>query len=116
MKYKLLCSGVLLVGIFISSVSQVLLKKASQKKYESRIKEYANPLVIMAYFMYFATSFLTVIAYRGIPLSMGSILGATSYIYVTIFGVKLFGEKINRRKVLALLMIISGIVIYSVFS
>lgn len=53
------------------------------KQYESKIKEYMNPLVIIAYIMFVGTTFLSIIAYKGIPLSMGPILEATSYIYVT---------------------------------
>ena len=44
---------------------------------------------------------------------MGPVLEATSYIYVTFFGVVIFGEKLNRRKLFALLLIVTGIVIYS---
>ena len=43
-------------------------------------------MVIFAHAMFVGTTFLSIIAYRGIPLSMGPILEATSYIYVTIFG------------------------------
>lgn len=110
---SVLYSIVLLVGVFISAVSQVLLKKASMKHYESTVKEYLNPLVVLAYSMFFGTTFLSIIAYKGIPLSMGPVLEATGYIYVTIFGVKIFGEKMNRKKLVGLFLIISGIIIYS---
>ena len=45
-KIKYAC--VLLLGVFISAISQVMLKKASQKKYASVMQEYLNPLVIFA--------------------------------------------------------------------
>ena len=45
---------------------------------------------------------------------MGPILEATSYIYVTIFGVVIFKEKMNLKKVVALGMIIVGIVVYAI--
>ena len=45
---------------------------------------------------------------------MGPVLEATSYIYVTFFGVKIFGEKINKKKIMSLVLIIGGIVVYSV--
>lgn len=108
-----LYSMVLLIGVFISAISQVLLKKAALKHYDNIIQEYLNPRVIIAYAMFVGTTFLSIIAYRGIPLSMGPILEASSYIYVTVFGVKIFKEKINKRKVIALIFILSGILIYS---
>ena len=84
------------------------------KKHDSVIKEYLNPLVIFAYVLFVGTTFLSIIAYRGIPLSMGPILEATSYIYVTIFGVTIFKEKINLQKIIALGLIIGGIVVYAI--
>lgn len=109
------CAGLLLTGVFISAVSQVMLKKASMKKYDSAIKEYLNPLVIFAYVLFVGTTFLSILAYRGIPLSLGPVLEATSYIYVTFFGVVVFKEKLTKRKVLALGCVLCGIVIYAVF-
>ena len=104
---------VLLLGVFISAISQVMLKKASQKKYASVMQEYLNPLVIFAYVIFVGTTFMSIIAYKGIPLSMGPILEATIYIYVTFFGVKIFKEKMSKKKYMALALIILGIIIYS---
>lgn len=108
-------AGLLLLGVFVSAISQVLLKKAASKTYDSWLKEYLNPLVIVAYVLFFGTTLLSILAYRGIPLSMGPILEATSYVYVTFFGVKIFHEKMNAKKWIALALIICGIVIYAVF-
>ena len=108
------CAFMLLLGTFISSISQVMLKKAADKHYESAIKEYMNPLVIGAYTIFIISTFLSILAYKGIPLSMGPILEATGYFYVTFFGVKIFKEKLNSKKIIALALIVAGIVIYSV--
>lgn len=105
---------VLLFGVFISAVSQVLLKKSALKQYESRIREYLNFPVIAAYSIFVIATLLSIVAYRGIPLSMGPLLETTSYVYVTIFGVRLFNEKINRKKIIALCCIIGGILFYSI--
>ena len=72
-----------------------MLKKAAMREYKSRIHEYLNPLVIIAYVMFVGTTFLSIIAYRGIPLSMGPILEATSYLLMalTSFGLGLLQKK-----------------------
>lgn len=108
----LIYSGILLIGVFIGAISQVMLKKAALKTYPSKIREYLNPLVIFAYVLFVVTTFLSIFAYRVIPLSIGPILEATSYIYVTVFGVTIFKEKINAKKIFALLLIIGGIAVY----
>ena len=102
-----------LFGVFISGISQVLLKKSANIRYESSLKEYLNPLVIFAYVLFVASTLLSTFAYKVIPLSMGPILDATGYIYVTVFGILIFHEHLNRRKISALLLILTGIVIYS---
>lgn len=104
-----------ILSVFIGSSAQVLLKKAALKKYSSHLKEYLNKNVILGYTLMLGTTFLTILAYRGIPLSLGAILDTTSYIYITVFGVTIFHEHIDARKILALGMIILGILIYAIF-
>lgn len=106
-------AALLLLGVFISAISQVMLKKAAMKHYASPIQEYLNPLVIVAYALFVGTTFLSILAYRVVPLSMGPILEATSYIYVTFFGVTIFKEKITPKKGIALALIVLGICVYS---
>ena len=72
-----------LFGTFISAVAQVLLKKSALKTYESTIKEYLNPLVVTGYVIFFAATFCTLFAYKVVPLSLGPVLEATSYVYVS---------------------------------
>lgn len=108
-----LYAGILLLGTFISAVSQVILKKAALKTYDSRIKEYLNFPVIFAYTLFILTTFMCIFAYRVVPLSYGPVLESTSYLYVTLFGVFIFKEKITKKKIIALGLILAGIVLYS---
>lgn len=106
----------LLIGffsVFVSSVSQTLLKKESMKEHENVVKEYLNFPVIFAYGLFFASTFLTMLAYKKLPLSMSPAFESSSYIFVTIFGVTLFKEKITRKKLIALAMILAGIIIFT---
>ncbi len=109
----LLYSGLLLLGTFISAVSQVILKKAAMRSYPSKLAEYLNFPVIFAYALFVATTFMCIIAYRVVPLSFGPVLEATSYLYVTIFGVLIFKEKITAKKITALGLILAGIAVYA---
>ncbi|MBQ8982599.1 MAG: multidrug ABC transporter [Lachnospiraceae bacterium] len=109
----ILYSALYLSGVFISAISQVLLKKEALKEHDSIWKEYLNPKVIIAYAIFFAATFISIWSYKVIPLSMGGVLGTTSYIYVFIFGIKIFHEKMNKKKIIALLLIITGIIVYS---
>lgn len=100
-------------GVLISAVSQVLLKKSAISEHGSLAGEYLNPYVITSYALLIVTTVITVFAYRGIPLSYGPILETISYIFITFFGVTLFHETVSPKKIIALALIITGIVIYS---
>lgn len=112
---KIIYSSILLFGVFISSISQVLLKISAQKKYNSKLKEYLNPFVIIGYLIFFVATFLSIVSYKKIPLSLGYIMETTSYIYVAIFGFTIFKEKFNYKKIIALCLIIGGIVVFTFF-
>lgn len=109
----LIYSGIFLLGVFISAISQVILKKAASVKYDSWIREYLNARVIIAYGIFFGATLLTILSYKVLPLSMGPILDATGYIFVTFFGVTIFKESITPKKWIALFLIIFGIIVYS---
>ena len=109
-----LYSGILLFSVFISAVSQVLLKKSALKVHGSALREYLNPYVATAYTIFLLSSILTVWAYKEVPLSFGPVLEATSYLYVTLFGILIFKEHLNKRKILALALILGGIVLSAV--
>ena len=103
----------LLFSVFISSVSQILLKKAANRTYESTIKEYMNPLVIGAYGMFFCSVILTMLALRYVPLSMSPILESTGYIFVSVMGYFFLKERFTRRKLLGFAQILVGVIIFN---
>ena len=103
----------LLFSVFISSVSQILLKKAANSTYESTIKEYMNPLVIGAYGMFFCSVILTMLALRYVPLSMSPILESTGYIFVSVMGYFFLKERFTRRKLLGFALILVGVIIFN---
>ena len=102
-----------LSSTFLASVSQVLLKKAALREHNSLLAEYTDWRVILGYGLFVGCSLLTMLAYKGVPLNVGPVLEATGYLYVTVFGVTIFHEKMNPKKIAALAMIIVGILVYA---
>ena len=101
------------LGVFLAACSQVLLKKSALRSYPRPILEYLNPWVIAAYAIFFGTTLLSAIGYRGIPPSFGPILETASYLYVTAFGVLIFRERLSGKKLAALALIVLGIALYA---
>ena len=104
---------ILLVSVFVSAVSQVMLKVSANREHASTVREYANPLVIGAYAMFVLSTLMTVYAYKEVPLSLGPVLESTSYLYVTAFGALIFKEKVTPRKLVALALIVGGICVFA---
>lgn len=106
-------SGIMLISILISSVSQIMLKKSAEKEYPSKLKEYLNPLVIIAYVLFFGTTFISLYALKVVPLSMTPILEASGYIFVAILSFFFLKEKMTKKQLIGMALIIIGIVVYS---
>lgn len=109
----LIYSGIMLLSVMVSSISQILLKKSAQKQYPSKLREYLNPMVIIAYGMFFSSTLITMYALKVVPLSMSPILESTGYIFVAILSFLFLKEKMSRRQLIGMTLIIAGIVVYS---
>ena len=101
-------------SVFIASLSQTLLKWESGKEHKSFVREYLNVGVIGGYGLLALSMLLTMFAYKKLPLSMTPAFECFSYIFVTIFGVTVFHEKVTRKKLLALGLIVAGILVFTI--
>lgn len=104
---------IMIVGILIGATSQVLLKQSAMRQYNSKYREYLNVRVFMAYTFLAVTSYMSIYAYKKVPLSLGAILESVSYIYITIMGRFFFGERITRNKLAAIICILVGILLFN---
>lgn len=107
-------SCILVASVFISSISQIILKVSANKTYASKLKEYFNPLVIGAYAVFFASTFITMYSLKVVPLSLSPILESSGYIFVTILGWIFLKENLSKRKLIGMSVIILGIAIFSI--
>ena len=108
-------NGFLLLALFsvvIASFSQVMLKLGAGKTYNSKIREYLNIYVISGYGMLFVSMIITVVAYSRLSYLSVPVVEAVGYILVPILSYFIFKEKLTKRKLLGILFILAGIVIY----
>ena len=99
------------LSVFISSVSQILLKQSANIKYESRIREYLNARVIIAYGIFFLATLITIIAYKQIPLSLGPVLETTGYFFIAVLSRIVLKERISKRKIIGIVVVAVGIMV-----
>ena len=87
-----------LTGVFVSSVSQILLKKSAGRKYKNKLREYLNPLVAASYCMFFGATLFAIFAYKKIPLTLGPVLECAAYIFIPVLSGIFLKEKFTKRK------------------
>lgn len=56
----------------------------------------------------------TLIGYKGVNLTLSGILQGLSFIFVPIFSLLMLKEKINKQTIIGIIVIILGIVVYSI--
>ena len=102
-----------IISVFISSIAQVMLKVEANKTHKTRLQEYLNPMVAGAYGIFFVSVFLTYYALKYVPLTYSPIVEPLSYIFVPVIGVLLLHEKLSKRRILGMLIMIAGIAVFS---
>ena len=105
--------AVYLLGVFLSSCSQIFLKKEAVKEHRSFLAEYLNPSVVISYMVFGGCTLLTLLAYRVLPVNYGAVLETAGYLFVTVLGALFLKERVTGKKLAALAVILAGIVIYA---
>lgn len=103
---------ILVVSVVVASFAQILLKKSAEKTYSSPIREYLNVHVIFGYGLMFLSMFITIMAYSGLDFTNVPVIESLGYIVVMILSYFFFKEKITKRKLLGMAVIMAGIFVY----
>jgi len=113
MNQVIIYACLMIISVFISSISQVMLKKSARKTYDSKLQEYMNPFVIVAYILFFGCTLITMWALKVIPLSMAPILESLGYIFVPVLGFIFLQEQFNSKQMVGMGFIVIGVAIFS---
>jgi len=103
----------LMLSVFIASISQILLKISANRKYNKQIQEYFNAYVLIAYSMFCISLILSILALRKLELKNIPIIESTGYIYILILSNLILKEKVTKYKIGGSFLIILGIIIFN---
>ena len=104
---------IVIVGIFASACSQILLKQSARQKHNHWLYEFLNWRVITAYAIFLAATIINIFGLRnGVNLKDMPILESLAYIFVPILSLFFLSEKITKRTLAAMFIIIIGIIIF----
>jgi drug/metabolite transporter (DMT)-like permease len=102
-----------LAVVFVSAGAQMLLKQGARRGYRPWWRQYLNGWVIGGYAVMFAAMAANIwCMHRGLQLKELSIIESLSYLFVPALSWCIFKEPINRRKALAIAVIIIGVVVF----
>ena len=104
---------IMLAGTFFSAISQVLLKQSANMEYKNPLREYLNWRVIVAYGIFFGVLLLNTWCYTKVDMRFGPVIDTAAYVFVLIFSRVILNEKITKGKLVGNLLIIAGILIYT---
>lgn len=101
----------IIISTFIASLSQILLKISANNPNNTGIYTYLNINVIVAYILFFISTFFSVYALKYIPISISAFLSTSSYFFVTLLSYIILKEKISGNILLGLVFVLLGITI-----
>lgn len=101
------------LGILACSLSQLLLKKSANKSHMARIYEIVNPWVMMAYGVFMISMLVNIWAMsKGLKLKEMAMLESLGYVFVPLLSVLFLNEKMTRRAIMAVLVILVGVTVF----
>lgn len=102
-----------ILGIFASSCSQLLLKISADKHHKSWTASILNWRVIMAYVIIFVSLLINITALgNGIYVKDLPILESLGYVFVPFLSLVFLKERISRKTMLSMVLIIVGIFVF----
>lgn len=99
-------------AVFISSVSQIILKKSANKTYSSPIREIFNIRVIIAYGIFFLALIINIFALKGLEYKYAGVIESLGYIFILLLSRAFLNEKITKNKIIGTTMILVGVIIF----
>lgn len=100
---------ILLVETFLSSLASYFLKKASPADGGSKIKLLLSPFFYLGGVMYVIAALGNIYLLQKLPYAIVLPLGSITYIWTMFLSNRLLGEKITKRKILGMIVIIVGV-------
>ena len=102
-----------ILGILSCSLSQLLLKKSAKAVHSSKVYEVLNPMVIIAYTVFFCSLLVNIWAMsRGMQLKEMAMLESLGYVFVPLLSYMILKENISNRTICAILMVVLGIFVF----
>ena len=104
-----------ILSVFLAACAQMLLKQGARQQYVTWWRQYMNGWVIGGYAIMFGTLVMNIFAVsKGVEVKEVSIIESMSYLFVPALSFVIFKEKLTWRKICAIAIIITGVIVFFV--
>lgn len=104
---------IVILSVFAAACAQMLLKQGARNEYASWREQYINPWVVGGYGIMACSLVLNIWCMsKGIQVKEVSVIESMSYLFVPMLAFMLFKEKLTMRKICAIAVIITGVIIF----
>lgn len=101
---------------FISAIGNVVLKKAATTTREKNIfMKILNLKVIVAYMLMVVSTYISLLSLKKMDLRFAPAASATNYFWVPLLSFFFLGEKINKKQLVGICIILLGVIITCAF-
>ena len=102
-----------ILSVFAAACAQMFLKQGARRNYAGFWHQYLNPWVIGGYGIMASSLVLNIFCMsHSVQVKEVSVIESLSYLFVPVLAFVLFKEKLSVRKICAIGIIISGVIIY----
>lgn len=104
---------IVIFSVLAAAGAQMILKQGANKDYPGFWRQYLNPWVIAGYGIMGASLLLNIFSLsHGVQVKEISIIESLSYLFVPLLSWLFFKEKITCRKAGAIVVIMTGVVVF----
>lgn len=105
---------ILIISAFVNAITQVLLKNSAEEtKGKSFINKLLNKKVFISYLIFVILIFVNLYAFRGVDYKYGGVINAFGQVFVMVLAYFFCGEKLTKNRVTGCILVIVGIIVYS---
>lgn len=105
--------AIVILSVFAAACAQMLLKQGARMKYTTWWRQYLNVWVIGGYAIMACSLVLNIFCMsQGVQVKEVSVIESLSYLFVPALAFFLFKERLTKRKLCAITIIICGIIIF----
>lgn len=107
---------VLMFNVLLSCISQVILKLEANKPHATKMSEIVNKGVFLGYTIFLTITLVNVFMYRYVEFNLILVIESLAYVFVPLISYKVFKEKLNKKQLIGLMIIVAGVIMYAIAS